>query len=86
MKNIAGLHARKLRKNDAVALALAEAAGVHGVYVHNALAEGLRDGLVFSVGDTACGLAWFGPRGNLVIVSDERLVELPRAVPEPIQN
>lgn len=83
--NIAGLEARKLRKNDEVGLALATSAGVPGVYVHNALAEGLRDGLVFSVDGDACGLAWFGPRGNLVIVGNERLQGHERAVADHVR-
>lgn len=65
---------RRLRRGDDSARALAQAAGVHGVYVCNALSEGLSDGFVFAVDGEECGVAWFGPRGNLVIVSDERVV------------
>lgn len=78
--------ARKLRKNDAIGLALAEAATVHGVYVRNALSVGLRDGLVFSRDKEACGLAWFGPRGNLVIVTDERLRGGERQIADHIRS
>lgn len=85
MKNIAGLHIRKLRKKDAAGLALAAEAGVRGVYVHNALDAGLHDGLVFSVDDEACGIAWFGPRGNLIVVSDERMQGRERAVTDAIE-
>jgi GNAT superfamily N-acetyltransferase len=86
LKNIVGLHAQPLSKNDAVGLALAEASGVHGVYVHNALAEGLHDGLLFSLDGTPCGLAWFGPRGNLVVITDERLAGRERSVAELIKS
>ena len=72
--SIEGLQIRQLAKADAAANALAVAAGVHGIYVQNALAEGLHDGLVFRRDDEDCGLAWFGPRGNLVLVADERLL------------
>ncbi|MFN3240364.1 MAG: GNAT family N-acetyltransferase [Planctomycetota bacterium] len=67
-----GLQVRRLRRGDDAAAALAEAAGVHGVYVRNALSEGLSDGFVFAVDGRDCGVAWFGPRGNLVVVSDQR--------------
>jgi len=62
-----------MRRGDDAAVALATAAGVHGVYVRNALSAGLHDGFVFTVDGKDCAVAWFGPRGNLVIVSDERV-------------
>lgn len=64
---------RRLRREDNVGASLARAAGVHGVYVENALAEGHSDGFVFAVDGAECAVAWFGPRGNLVLVSDERV-------------
>lgn len=71
--NNAGLNVRKLAKNDAIGLTLAGAAGLHGIYVRNALHAGQHDGLVFALDGMECGLAWFGPRGNLVLLTDERL-------------
>ena len=64
---------RRLGRGDGDAEALAVAAGAHGAYVRNALAGGDADGLVFEVGGAAAAAAWFGARGNLVIVSDARL-------------
>jgi GNAT superfamily N-acetyltransferase len=80
------LHTRPLYPDDPQALALAQAAGAHGIYVHNALAAGDGDGFVFGpapgrkfrAASTAVasrgeppddGLAWFGPRGNLVVLA-----------------
>ena len=57
---------------------------MHGVYVLNALAAGQVDGVVLSLDEVACGVAWFGPRGNLVLVSDERLDEHAAAVAEQV--
>lgn len=53
------------------ALALAAAAGAHGVYVVNALAAGEGEGVVFARRGVDCGLCWFGPRGNLVVIASE---------------
>ncbi|MGC6489621.1 MAG: GNAT family N-acetyltransferase [Planctomycetota bacterium] len=64
---------RRLRRGDEAALALARAAGAHGVYVQNALHEPRVDGAVYEVAGVAAAAAWFGPRGNLVIVSDPRV-------------
>ena len=62
------LRARRLRREDAPAAALAEAAGVHGVYVRNALDAGQAVGLVFELRGEVVVVAWFGPRGNLVLI------------------
>ncbi|MFK7743020.1 MAG: GNAT family N-acetyltransferase [Planctomycetota bacterium] len=62
------LHVRSLTDRDPAALALARASGPHGIYVQNALDAGQHDGLLFSVSDRTFGVAWFGPRGNLVLV------------------
>lgn len=69
----AGLQFRPLQKHDAMGMVLAAAAGVHGVYVHNALAAGLHDGVLLVLEDHECGVAWFGPRGNLVLLTEEGL-------------
>ena len=72
---------RSLQLDDPVALAIAVAAGAHGVYVHNALAAGDGDGFLFPVAATGPrgaiaggdeGLCWFGPRGNLVVLGPDR--------------
>ncbi|MFT4513592.1 MAG: GNAT superfamily N-acetyltransferase [Planctomycetota bacterium] len=81
----AGLQVRKLGKNDEGGRSLAVAAGLHGVYVQNALAEGLHDGLVFILDGIECGMAWFGPRGNLVLLTDERLHGLDQQIAEHIR-
>jgi len=52
-------------------MALARAAGAHGIYVQNALASGLHDGVMFLLDDREVGVAWFGPRGNLVVVATD---------------
>jgi predicted GNAT family acetyltransferase len=83
--NNADLNVRRLVKNDAGGRSLAVAAGMHGVYVQNALAAGQHDGLVFMLDDLECGLAWFGPRGNLVLLTDERLDGLEQQIAEYIQ-
>ena len=64
-----GLRVRRLGREDAAAEQLAAGAGAHGVYVQNALAAGGADGLVFEVDGEPAAAAWFGVRGNLVIVS-----------------
>jgi predicted GNAT family acetyltransferase len=61
---------RDLLSDDAGALALAVAAGPHGVYVHNAMAAGEGDGCVLDEGGTCAGVVWFGPRGNVVVVTN----------------
>ncbi len=60
---------RRLRRGDQAADVLARAAGAHGVYVRNALESARVDGAVFEIDGEAAGAAWFGPRGNLVLVS-----------------
>jgi len=75
-----GLRVRRLRRGDEAAATLARASGAHGVYVNNALMEARVDGAVFEVDGAAAGAAWFGPRGNLVVVSDERLAEFRQQV------
>jgi len=65
---------RRLGSKDPSGSALAAAAGVHGIYVQNALAEGMHDGMVFVLEGVDCGLAWFGPRGNLVLLAGEELL------------
>lgn len=60
---------RRLRDGDVSAVALARSAGVHGVYLQNALALGWVDGMVFELRGAVALVAWFGPRGNLVLVS-----------------
>jgi predicted GNAT family acetyltransferase len=50
------------------AAALVEAAGAHGVYVANALAAGEGEGLVLREAGLLSALAWFGPRGNVVVL------------------
>lgn len=60
---------RRLGRDDSAAEQLAACAGAHGAYVQNALAAGGADGLVFEVDGSPVAAAWFGVRGNLVIVS-----------------
>lgn len=62
------LQVRPLAAGDPVAMQLAERAGAHGIYVRNALAQGEHDGLVFELDGAAVALAWFGARGNLVLI------------------
>lgn len=66
---------RELAADDDGPVALAVAAGPHGVYVHNALAAGTGDGVVVARDGRDLALAWLGPRGNLVAmtVADARL-------------
>jgi GNAT superfamily N-acetyltransferase len=66
-----GLQARKMTSKDPDGLALAVASGVHGAYVLNALHNDEHEGLIFSVGNTLVGLAWCGPRGNLVLIGTD---------------
>lgn len=48
---------------------LADAAGVHGIYVRNSLDQGEKDILLAVHGaETMLGLIYFGHRGNLIIV------------------
>lgn len=65
------LHRRELLADDPAALHLVQDAGVHGVYVHNALDAGDGDGFVLGNDAGDVGLAWFGPRGNLVVIAAE---------------
>jgi predicted GNAT family acetyltransferase len=64
------LATRDLSSDDPAALALAVAAGPHGVYVHNALVAGEGDGCMLDPGEGCSGLVWFGPRGNVVVLAD----------------
>ncbi|MBX3464081.1 MAG: GNAT family N-acetyltransferase [Planctomycetes bacterium] len=66
------METRPLRGDDTEAWAMAERAGAHGVYVRNALAAGEGEGFVAraAAGDV---LAWFGDRGNLVVLGPELL-------------
>lgn len=74
MSNDLAITTRALRAADArIAADLASAADVHGVYVRNAL-EHATDGdrsLGFFRGDRLVALAFFGHRGNLVVVEAE---------------
>ncbi len=64
----------ELLHDDERALALAAAAGAHGVYVRNALAEREGEGFLLSIdGRAAAALAWCGPRGNLVVLASAGL-------------
>lgn len=64
-------HCRELLLDDPHVEALVLGAGVHGVYVRNALAAGEGDGVVVSVDGRDVALAWFGRRGNLASSADE---------------
>lgn len=55
--------------DDGAAVALATAAGPHGIYVRNALAMGDCTGLLFLLGDEPRGLCWFSDRGNIVVIA-----------------
>lgn len=66
------LTTRPLWDDSQAAGELAAAAGVHGAYVRNALAQDDGDGLLFEAGRER-GLVWIGPRGNLVALGGERL-------------
>ncbi|MCA8967120.1 MAG: GNAT family N-acetyltransferase [Planctomycetes bacterium] len=57
--------------DDPEALALAAAAGVHGVYVANALHRAEGAGLLLQQRGAAAGLCWFGARGNLVVIAPD---------------
>lgn len=66
------------------ALALAARAGLHGVYLQNDLLAGQGETLAFWGREGMVGCAWFGPRGNLVLVEEEPLD--PVRVAEAVQN
>jgi GNAT superfamily N-acetyltransferase len=55
------------------ALALAAEAGLHGVYLQNDLRAGLGETLALWGREGLLGCAWFGPRGNMVLVEREPL-------------
>ena len=76
MPNRPPLPTRLLRAEDAGARALAQRAGAHGVYVTNALAAGEAQGFVQRRGDEDAVLAWFGARGNLVLIGPDDLSSL----------
>jgi GNAT superfamily N-acetyltransferase len=59
---------RDVGSGDAVAVAMAAAAGPHGVYVRNALAAADGTAFVASRGGPPEALVWVGPRGNLVAI------------------
>jgi GNAT superfamily N-acetyltransferase len=60
-----------LAHDDPHADALARAAGPHGVYVRNALAERDGSGLLLLHRGEPAGLCWFGERGNLVVIAPQ---------------
>ncbi len=62
--------AQPLAHDDPRALGMAVAAGVHGVYVQNALAQGEGEVLLLQGRGGAEGLCWFGSRGNLVVIAE----------------
>lgn len=68
----------------AQARALAESAGVHGIYVANALAVEQGEAVLCWGADDLLGCLWFGPRGNLVIIEREPL--RPEAVADAVQS
>lgn len=85
MSSFAPFAARPLDPHGRVeALALAARAGLHGVYLQNDLSAGQGETLAFWGRDGMVGCAWFGPRGNLVIVEEESLD--PVRVAEAVQN
>ncbi|MFN9332093.1 MAG: GNAT family N-acetyltransferase [Planctomycetota bacterium] len=63
-----GLVIRDVTDGDAVAAAMATAAGPHGVYVRNALAGAEGAAFVMGRGGPPEALVWVGPRGNLVAI------------------
>ncbi|HEB52087.1 MAG TPA: GNAT family N-acetyltransferase [bacterium] len=63
---------RPLESDASTALALATAAGAHGAYVRNALAAGEHEGFVAACDGEPFAVAWFGARGNLVLIADDR--------------
>ncbi len=67
------LSVRDLIHDDPAVLALAQAAGAHGVYVHNALAAGEGEGFVVLQRGEVRGVCWFGVRGNLVVIAPPEL-------------
>ncbi|MBM3974482.1 MAG: GNAT family N-acetyltransferase [Planctomycetes bacterium] len=66
---------RELCVDDAEALALVAAAGVHGAYVHNSLVDGEGAGFVLAAAGRTAALAWHGPRGNLIVVAEPAAAE-----------
>lgn len=60
---------RALEHDDPVVMAIATAAGAHGVYVRNALAMRDGTGVLFRTDGRDHVLCWFGPRGNLVVIA-----------------
>jgi uncharacterized protein len=75
---------RAFRGDDEQVLALAEAAGIHGVYVRNALELGEGHGFGMLRQGALRGLCWFGPRGNLIVLQDGDLD--PVAVADAVQR
>ena len=63
---------------------LAESAGVHGIYVANALALEQGEAVLCWGAERLLGCLWFGPRGNLVIIEREPL--RPDAVADAVQG
>ncbi|MCA8948843.1 MAG: GNAT family N-acetyltransferase [Planctomycetes bacterium] len=81
------LLSRPLQRAAETAVRLAAAAGVHGLYVHNALLRGERRGFVFGLETLEGGLCWFGRRGNLVILGGAEFVDdAAEAVAELVQR
>lgn len=66
------------------ALRLATGAGLHGVYLHNDLLADQGETIAFWGREGMVGCAWFGPRGNLVLVESVPLD--PVRVAEAVQN
>ncbi|MEQ1631001.1 MAG: GNAT family N-acetyltransferase [Planctomycetota bacterium] len=64
------------------ALAIAAEAGLHGVYLQNDLRAGQGETLALWGRDEMLGCAWFGPRGNMVLV--ERVPLDPVAVADAV--
>lgn len=62
------LTCQKLSRAAGLGKRLAQAANVHGVYVHNALLRGEERGFAFGRDAADEGVCWFGPRGNLVVL------------------
>lgn len=73
------LSTRTLVPEDPQVHALADAAGVHGVYVRNALELGEGDGFLLLERNAPRGLCWFGPRGNLIVVVHGEVEAVPVA-------
>lgn len=81
-----GLQTRRLVKGDAGAVAVARAAGAHGIYVQNALAAGLYDGYALVVDGRDEGVCWFGPRGNLVVAASDACAPFADRVAQLVQQ